>query len=112
MQPARLPHDAANPEGFALQSGLIILRQIPCIGDTNTLRGEWQTFKISSAGGHHAMSPVFTDNRNPIACKIVWGDGLGRLRAALSTALSICGNNKPQTRQAIKKDSHDAYYLF
>src|SRR5262249_6071743 len=112
MQPARLPHDAAYAEGFALQSGLIILRQIPCIGDTNTLRSEWQTFKISSARCRHAMSPVFTYNRNPIAREIDRSDGLGWLRAALSATLSIRGNNKTQTHQAIKKDSHDAYYLF
>jgi hypothetical protein len=58
------------------------------------------------------MSPVFTYNRNPIAGEIDWSDGLGRLRAALSATLSIRGNNKTQTHQAIKKDSHDDYYLF
>jgi hypothetical protein len=58
------------------------------------------------------MSPVFTYNRNPIACEVDWSDGLGRLRAALAAALSRRGNNKTQTQQAIKKDSHDAYYLF
>src|SRR5204863_1077702 len=90
MEPARLAHDSADAEGFALQLGLIVFRQIPRIRNAAALCVERKTFVVALARGGHPMPPVFAHHRNPVAGEIDRRHGLPGWRATLSPPL-LCG---------------------
>src|SRR5690349_1889840 len=90
VQPPGLTHNAANTESLTLDPSLIIFREIPCIGDTPAFCVERKTLIVPFARRCHPVTPVFTDNRDPVSGEFDRRHRLGRYRRApLSSSLSL-----------------------
>ena len=75
VQPAGLPHDAADAVRLALIARRVVLGQVPGVGDSAAFGGERHAGVVALRRRHHAEAPVFGDERHPIA-------GADRTRAA------------------------------
>ena len=86
VQAARLAHEAADAERFALQAGRVVGREIPFVGDAPPFGVQRQALEIAFARRRHAMPPILADDGDPVARQIDGRRAARRLRRSAGGA--------------------------
>ena len=102
-QTRRLAHDRRRSVALALFARGLVSCRVPAVGNLPSGGIEWDVGVVSFRRRDHAPSPVFTDDRDPVAREI---DGRGcswsgrRSAAAASTLRWLCGRGHRNAQSA------------
>jgi hypothetical protein len=101
VQPPGLTHNAADTESFTLEPSLIIFRKISCIRVSQSFVIERMDLILPFTRSSNPVTPVFTDNRDPVTGEFDWSHSFCRYRSApLSPSLGMSnGSSREENHQ-------------